>query len=66
MNRRTLDAADSAYPTIIRYLGLALAVAYFVGRALGVELPDSSLIAATGMTLYKNIVHAGSNNGKES
>ena len=67
---RTLDVQkptrkdwDAAFPTIVRYAGIALTVFYAVGSAFGLEIPESVLIAATGLILYKSVSEGVRNGG---
>lgn len=63
MNRKSLDAA---FPTVVRYLGVIFAITYVAGRFVGVELPDSIVVLATGMFLFKNVASNGNGEKKES
>lgn len=51
---------DEALPTLLRYLGAVLIVFYAVGSSFGLKIPESVLIAATGLILYKNVAGGGS------
>ena len=46
---------DEAFPTIVRYAGIGLVTFYAVGSSFGLQIPESVLIAATGLILYKNV-----------
>jgi membrane protein DedA with SNARE-associated domain len=50
---------DLYFPTVVRYLGIALVVFYAGGSAFGAALPEGVLIAATGMILYKTVRGGG-------
>ena len=58
---------DEWFPTVVRYVGVALAVFFAVGSASGLRIPESVLIAATGLILYKTVSegvkHGGNGNG---
>ena len=54
---------DAALPTLLRYLGAALIVFFAVGSSLGLQIPESVLIAATGLILYKAVADGTRNGG---
>ena len=56
------QAFDAAFPTIVRYVGIGIVVFYAVGSSFGLLIPESVLIAATGLILYKAVV-GGNGNG---
>lgn len=58
-------AFDAAFPTLVRYVGIGIVVFFAVGSAFGLEIPESVLIAATGLILYKTVAANGSGNGGE-
>lgn len=52
------QALDNWFPTVVRYLGLALMLFLVVGSVIGrVDFP-AGFVAATGMILYKSVVQA--------
>lgn len=57
------DDLDSAFPTIVRYAGIGLVTFYAVGSSFGLQIPESVLIAATGLILYKNVAEGVKNGG---
>lgn len=57
------QAFDSAFPTIVRYAGIGIVTFYAVGSAFGLLIPESVLIAATGLILYKNVAEGVKNGG---
>ena len=54
---------DAAFPTIVRYVGIGIVVFFAVGSSFGLEIPESVLIAATGLILYKTVAANGGNGG---
>jgi hypothetical protein len=54
---------DAAFPTIVRYVGIGIVVFYAVGSSVGLEIPESVLIAATGLILYKAVAEGSKNGG---
>lgn len=53
---------DELYPTVVRYVGIAVVVFYVIGRSVGLDVPDAILIAAAGMIGFKS-VKGGGNGG---
>ena len=54
---------DAAFPTLVRYAGIGLVTFYAVGSSFGLEIPESVLIAATGLILYKAVAEGAKNGG---
>lgn len=57
---------DAVFPTLVRYIGISLILLFAVATTFGVELPESILVAASGLILYKTVKGAnGNGNGSE-
>ena len=59
-------AWDDWFPTLVRYVGVAMLIFYAVASAFGIRIPESVLIAGTGMTLYKTVSEGVKNGGNGS
>lgn len=57
-NRKEFDAV---FPTIVRYVGIGLVVFFAVASSLGIHLPESILVAASGLILYKTVKGSNGN-----
>jgi hypothetical protein len=53
---------DSAFPTVVRYIGIGLIVFWAIGRSIGLDVPESLLVAAAGMIGFKAVHKGGGNN----
>lgn len=58
----TRKQADDFFPTLVRYVGVGIIVAFVGASFIGVRLPESILVAASGCILYKT-VKGGNGNG---
>jgi hypothetical protein len=54
---------DRYFPTVVRYLGVGLILVFVGGALSGRDLPESILVAATGMILFKAVKGGGEGNG---
>ena len=54
---------DDWFPTVVRYAGISLALFFAIGSAFGLRVPESVLIAATGLILYKTVSEGVKNGG---
>lgn len=55
---------DEYFPTLVRYMGIGVVVVYVGAALFGKHLPESILVAATGLILYKTV--RGNGNGDSS
>lgn len=60
MIRWTRESLDDAFPTVVRYAGLAMTVTLIVlsARGLSASALAPGYVAATGMLLYKTVKRA--------
>lgn len=57
----TRKELDELFPTLVRYMGVGIIVVYVCAAFFGVHLPESILVAATGLILFKTV--RGNGNG---
>lgn len=57
----TRKELDDLFPTLVRYMGVGIIGVYVGAAFFGVHLPESILVAATGLILFKTV--RGNGNG---